>query len=224
MRALFELFGRSPFGPLLEHMQRVRECVVQMKPLFLALTKQDYAEVERIAQHISELEHQADVIKNDIRDHLPRSYFLPVRRADILSFLREQDEIADAAEDVAVLLTMRLMQVPPRCEPQLMHLVDEVLETCALAFEACSEFKQLLESGFGGPEAEKVVKIVEQVSLKEWEADCVQMNIARQMFKVEKEMEPVSIAIWIQVFGELGQMANHAENMGDLLRMMISRS
>jgi predicted phosphate transport protein (TIGR00153 family) len=223
MRALIELFGRSPFGPLVEHMLKVKECVEQVGPLFRALVERDYGEVERIAALISQLEHNADEIKNKVRDLLPRRYFLPVQRSDVLSFLKEQDAMADTAEDVAVLLTMRLMEVPPESESALIGLVDRVLETCALAFDASSEFKTLLESGFGGPEAEKVSRMAEQVSLKEWEADRMQMEIARHLFTVEDRMQPVSMAVWIQIFGELGNLANHAENTADLLRMMISK-
>ncbi len=223
MRALYELFGQSPFGPLMEHMKKVRECVQQLRPLIQAAVSGDRAEVERIADHISELEQQADKIKNDIRDHLPKSYFLPVKRSDILGFLKEQDGMADSAEDVGVLMVMKKLDVPAECQKKLMSLVEKVLETCELSFRATEEFQSLLESGFEGPEAEKLVRMAEQVSVKEWEADSVQMDVARQLFSIEDKLEPLAVALWIQVFGELGRLANHAENTADLLRLMVAK-
>jgi predicted phosphate transport protein (TIGR00153 family) len=207
----------------MEHMKKVRECVQLLRPLFVSVSSGDRPEVERLSDLISHVEHEADKIKNDIRDHLPRSYFMPVQRSDILGFLKEQDAMADSAEDVAVLVTMRQMAIPEECREMLMSLVEKVLETCQFSFEATSEFKSLLESGFGGPEVEKVIKMVERVSLGEWEADTIQMDVARRLFQIENKLEPLSVALWVQVFGELGKLANHAENTADILRMMISR-
>ena len=50
--------------------------------------------MEDLARQISKQEHEADIIKNEIRNHLPKSIFLPVSRSDTLSFLKEQDAIA----------------------------------------------------------------------------------------------------------------------------------
>jgi len=57
-------------------MDRVAACVRQLVPLFEALAAKDYPRVEAIAAEISKLEHDADLTKNDIRNHLPSGLFL----------------------------------------------------------------------------------------------------------------------------------------------------
>src|SRR5690606_7482771 len=107
VRSILGLFAKSPFGPLAEHAHRVHETVVLIRPLVEAFIEGDWSRTQELYERISRLEHDADVLKNDIRDHLPKSLFLPVDRGDVLLFLREQDRVADSAEDLGVLLTMR---------------------------------------------------------------------------------------------------------------------
>ncbi len=97
MRTFLNLFGRSPFTPLQSHMQNVADCVHQLMDLFEALENKNFERVEKIANAISEHEHIADITKNDIRNHLPKSLFLPIDRSQLLEILGILDGIADRA-------------------------------------------------------------------------------------------------------------------------------
>ena len=78
MRTILSMFAKSPFKPLVSHIDQVNECVNKIKPLFDAYSSKDYKKVEEIAKDISKVEYKADKIKTDIRQHLPQSIFLPV--------------------------------------------------------------------------------------------------------------------------------------------------
>lgn len=56
---------------------------------------------------VSKAEFEADQVKNEIREHLPRRYFLPVDRSDIERLVHSQDQIADHVLDFAVILLIR---------------------------------------------------------------------------------------------------------------------
>ena len=78
MATIERLFGRSPFRPLQEHMSIVKKCVDQIIPFFEAEIKGEKNTSKSIAKKIFDLEEKADEIKNALRDHLPRSLFMPV--------------------------------------------------------------------------------------------------------------------------------------------------
>lgn len=223
MRTIFQLFGKSPFGPLVEHTRRVHSTVELISPLFEAFLAEDWERSRKLYKQISKLEHKADLTKDEIRDTLPRSIFLPVDRGDMLRYLKEQDAIADAAEDVAVIVTMRHTPCPDALKPEVMHLVDQVIKTSELLLDAGLELQRLFESSFGGPEVAKVLDMVSEVNDQEWEADKVQGSLARALLEYEEELGAVSILLWMRIIEVLGQVANHAENTGDLLRMMLAR-
>ncbi|MFC2166345.1 TIGR00153 family protein [Acidobacteriota bacterium] len=224
MSIISKLFGKSPFEPLYQHMLKVKKCVDLVKPLMECFIDGEQDKVEKYAKQIFKAEHEADLVKKEIRSSLPKSVFLPVARGDLLRFLKEQDSIADSAEDLAALVTMRPMSVPDGLKEELKALVHKVLETYDVAMKVSGEIKLLAETSFGGAEAHKVLDMVEEIKLKEWEADITQMNAAKKLFAMEKEIDPVSIMMWTHVFKELGALANHAENTGDNLATMLHNS
>lgn len=224
MSIISKLFGKSPFEPLYQHMLKVKECVDLVRPLMESFIDGDQDNVDKYAKKIFKAEHKADLVKKEIRSRMPKSVFLPVARGDILRFLREQDSIADSAEDLAALVTMRPMNVPGGLKEELKMLVNKVLETYEMAMTVSSEIKLLVETSFSGPEAHKVLELIEEIKVKEWEADIAQMNAAKKLFTMEKDIDPVSIMMWTHVFKELGTLANHAENTGDNLATMLHDS
>jgi predicted phosphate transport protein (TIGR00153 family) len=89
------------------HMEKVAECIDEIPGILDAYKRKDSKTVESLAKKISQLEHEADVIKHDIRNSLPRGLFMPVDRANLLRILNIQDSIANRAENIAVLLTFK---------------------------------------------------------------------------------------------------------------------
>ncbi len=221
--ALLSLFGKSPFTPLKEHLEKVKECVDQVQPIFDALYRQDRKEIKAISKKIMKLEHQADKIKSKLRDNLPKNMMLAVDRRDLLNLLSAQDSIPDAVEDLAVVLNLREMTVPDKLKPLLSDLIEKVIQVSYESVEAIFELNNLLEASFGGPEADKVIKMIDEVSTREWEADKVQFKLAQEMFKIEKEMDPVSIFMWMKIFQVLSEIADSSEKVTKLLRLFLSK-
>ena len=101
------LLGSSPFKPMQAHMVIIQECVSEVPALFDALIADDQEKITRQKELIFEKEHEADLLKNDLRVHLPKSLFMPVDRRDLLELLELQDTIANTAQDIAGLLVER---------------------------------------------------------------------------------------------------------------------
>lgn len=224
IRAIAELFGKSPFGPLVQHTHKVHETVREVRPLVEAFLDERWQDVDEIYERISKLEHKADVIKREIRDHLPKSMFLPVDRGDILKYLKEQDAIADTAEDIAVLLTIRKTLVPGEMRDQILEFTDKVIDVSERLVQAASELENLQEASFRGKGAERVMELIAEVSQGEYEADCIQTDVSRRLYGLEEKLDPTSIYFIMKFFRLLGELANHAENTGDNLRMMLTKA
>ena len=220
---ILNLFGKSPFKPLQEHLEKVKECLEQIQPLFDSLYKQDSKEFKVISKKIMKLEHKADKIKDKIRDNLPKNIFLAVDRRDLMNLLSAQDSVCDAVEDLAVVLNLREMTVPEKLKPLLNDLVEKVVQVGNLSVEVILELNNLLEASFSGPEAEKVIKMVGDVSTLEWEADKIQYKLAQMLFKMEKELDPVSIFMWMKIFQTLSEIADASEKVTKLLRLFLSK-
>ncbi|MCZ6710018.1 MAG: TIGR00153 family protein, partial [Gammaproteobacteria bacterium] len=106
------IFGRSPFKPVQAHMDLCNRAAALIEDLLAHSSAQAWAEVESTQRQIVELERQADESKRDIRIHLPRGFFLPVARVDLLDLVTRQDKIANKAKDIAGLMVGRKMSFP----------------------------------------------------------------------------------------------------------------
>lgn len=223
MRTIEKLFGKSPFGPLVEHTRRVHATVECIRPFLEAYLAGDWERCEELHDDVSRLEHRADKQKNEIRDQLPKSVFLPVDRSDVLGYLKQQDAIADAAEDLTVLLTLRNVETPPELGAMILDFADQVIRTSELLLDAGLELADLFEASFSGPGVDRVLKMVADVNDQEWEADKRERVVTRELLSYEDGMDPIDLLLWMRALDALGEVANHAENTGDLLRMMLAR-
>lgn len=221
LSTILNLFGRSPFAPLQSHMNRVGECVHKLLPLFEALEKKDYIAVKKISDQISELEQEANLTKNDIRNHLPKSLFLPIDRGTLLEILSLQDKIADLAKDAAILATLKQIEMLPSFKETFHDFLNKNIETFDHAKLIINEMHELLESSFGGQEAQKVRFMADQVSFKKHETSLIQQNLLRAVFGTEDELPYSSFYLWQKIFETVGSLSNLSEKLANRVRLLL---
>lgn len=223
MRSILSMFAKSPFKPLASHMDKVRACVEEIKPLFDALEGKDYEAVQKTSELIVKLEHEADNIKDNIRSHMRQSIFLPVDKKDFMHLLSAQDDIADAVEDLAVLLRIKNLCVPEEIKPALHELVNHIVKTAHLGCDLIYELEALLEASFGGAEAEKVEKAAQELATAEWEADRKQFKLAQKLFALGNDLSAADLLLWNEAIKKLGAVADKTEQIGKTLRIFLSQ-
>ncbi|MFQ5451378.1 MAG: TIGR00153 family protein [Nitrospinaceae bacterium] len=223
MRSIFSMFAKSPFRPLVSHIEKVRACIDQIKPLFDSLGSRDYQTMTDISEMIMKFEHEADMIKDNIRQHLPQSVFLPVDKRDFMHLLSAQDDIADAVEDLAVLLRIKNIETPELIKIPLLDLVSHVIKTANQGCDLICELDTLLEASFGGVEADRIEKGASMLGTAEWEADRKQFLLAQKLFSLGDQLKAADLLLWNEVIKKLGAVADKSEQIGKTLRLFISR-
>jgi predicted phosphate transport protein (TIGR00153 family) len=218
---LTKLFGRSPFAPLQAHMAKVANCVDKLPDIFTALLAEDQERVHALAQEVSDLEHEADLTKNDIRNHLTKGLFLLIDRADLLEILTIQDSIADKAEDICVLLTIRAIKMESSFAEIFQRFLAINIRAFKETYRIIQELHDLLETSFGGLEAEKVKEMIDQVAYLEHEADVLQMELLRVLFNRENELPYPVFHLWLKIFEEIGWLSNLSETLANRIRMFL---
>ena len=221
MSIIQELFGKSPFGPLVEHTKKVTECVEIIRPLMEALVNEDYVKIERLQDQVSKLEYEADMIKHQVRENLPNRHFLPVDRIELEKFIGCQDKIADKSEDFAVILTLRQTKLHPDVMDKFFDFVDQVFLVTKTLLSAANELKNLAEVSFSGSEAQNVLKLLDGLNEEEWKADRKARSLSKDIYALEGQLDPITLLFYEKMLLVLSEIANEAENAGDMLRIMI---
>ena len=222
MRTLDGIFGRSPFEPLVEHARKVHECVAMVRPVAEAIIAGDRERLNELQHEMSKTEYEADQLKDKIRQQMPKRYFLPVSREDVARFLSEMDKIADYAEDFAIIATFRRIELPETLHKDFLALVGKVLEVSETLLGVAVELGGLQKEAFAGPESDDVLMKIQKVCHAEWESDKVSRRFARQCFS-SPDVDVVSLMILDKLCYSLNRLADHAENVGKNVRLMILR-
>lgn len=215
------LFGPNPFSLLKSHMRVVLSCAEELTGLFQAVIDGEQERVVSIQEKVFAIEAEADAIKKQVRQHLPRTILLPVNRGDLIDLLNMQDKIANSAQDVAGLVVERRMNVPDGIKEYLMPFVSDCLAVCRHAATIIEELDELLETGFSGPEAHSVSEMIDRLNELEDASDRSGMAISHALFQHEEDLSPVSVIFWYRLIEWIGDTADHAEAVGERLQLMI---
>jgi len=217
------LFGRSPIGPMQEHIAKAYECAANLVPFFEAVIAEDWVRVEQVQQEMVRLEKEADKLKRDVRVHLPKSLFLPVPRSDLLELLSVQDKVANRAKDIAGLMLGRQMSIPEPLQPIIRTYVQRTVEACEQALKAMNELDEILETGFGNREVRRVTEMIEVLEDIEHDTDRMQIEVRRTLFKIEKTLHPVDVMFMYTIIEWIGDVADRAERVGNRLEQLLAR-
>lgn len=223
MLTIARLFGKSPFAPLQTHMDKVASCIGELPYLFKAFLEQDADAIQKIGEKISKLEHEADLTKNDIRNHLPKSLFLPLDRSALLDILSLQDALADQAEEIAH--NAALLPVPLELIPEIKEdfsiLCQKNVEIFRLARQVIKELDYLLECSFGGIEAEKVKGMVEQIAFYEYETANIKKRLLKTFYSKGDCLPHPAFHLGLILIEEIGNLAWLSEKLGNRIRMLL---
>lgn len=221
MLNLSSLLGKPPFAPLQNHMKKVNNCVKELSPLLKAIESQNMNEIQEISTKISKLEHDADLTKNEIRNHLPKGLFLPINRHNLLEILFLQDAFANRAEDIAVIATFKPLSNYKDLKEDFEFFYKENIEAFTLAKDVVDEFDNLIESSFGGIEAEKVKIMITELAYKEHELDNLQYSLEKKLYDLSDKMHYSLFNVWLTLIREVGKLSNLGEKLGNQIRIIL---
>lgn len=214
---------RSPLLGFLEHYEQIAkgmklieesmECYItggaeRMCPEFNALQKE-----------VDAAEDKADTIKRNIRNHLPRSIFLPVEKHIFFNYTRHQDDILDAGQAALQWLAMRPVNIPEVIQRDLIFYLGEVSK--------CIEMLR--------PALEGTIAWVNEEGQDREDLKTLYRNLRKQHKVVASQTHAITSKIYrsdmdfkdiyqlIHFVEYLHDMSHSAEDCVTLLRIMIAK-
>jgi uncharacterized protein len=221
MRTILNLFARSPFVPLQQHMSLVMDCTIKVKKLIEYFLKQDYEQIPKMEKEIAELEKAADLTKNEIRNNLPKGLFLPIDRNNLLQILSIQDDIADKCEDIGNLLCLRSFSLPKGMNKSFTKFLNINFESIEEVHKIILKLDELLEVGFSGVEAETVKAMINYTGYLEHEADKLQHKLLTTLFENDKHLSYSTFMLIERTIGSLGKLSDFAEKLANRVHMTL---
>jgi uncharacterized protein len=221
MRLLINsLFLTSPFENLQKHADKVRECARLFKEAAVCHIGEDCQEFEMLTEKVSQLEHEADEIKRNIRSHLPRGVLMPVDKFQFQSYLREQDKVLDQVEEALFWLSFRPRSIPAEVSEDIHKLIESVIPP----IELLSDLVALATKYFRHRSLEtrnQIKSLIREIRVYEGKADDIERELKFRFFSVLKD--PMEVFHLVRLVEIVGDIADHAQNASDRMRAMIAR-
>lgn len=216
---------KSPYDSLLEHAQKVHECLTVLSEGFEIYLEGDFEAFHAIRDKVSRLEHEADMIKYNARAHLPRSIFMPTGKAEFLSALSQQDKILDFAEALADLMDMRPTPIHPELRGPMIAHKKQVVDTARIYESAVENFGEAVTASFSKRERDETKVLIKRVHKAEWQADQLGNDAKRIVYDLEKrgEITPMDEYHVLKIIDWVDEIADRAENASDRLRVMVAK-
>jgi predicted phosphate transport protein (TIGR00153 family) len=218
---LLKLFRESPFTGLLEHAQKVQEGGVKFREAIKCYMDGECDLFEKLHKEVAEIESEADSIKRNTRGHMPRGLLMPVDKFQFIWYLREQDQVMDSVEDALHWLSYRTTLIPEPMVPDFMLMVDKAVDVIdqipAMVGQATTYFQS-----YSDRDREVVKDTVASLRQMEHESDQIERKLKSDIFSYSVT-DAVTIFHLIRLVEYLGEISNHAENAGDMLRVMIAK-
>jgi uncharacterized protein Yka (UPF0111/DUF47 family) len=90
-----------------------------------------------------------------------------------------------------------------------------------LAEAIINDLDELLETGFGGAEAEKVRTVVHDIAYAEHQADVLQRELLKNVFSDDAGLSAADLNMWIELIKNLAHLSNLSENLADRVQMTL---
>jgi uncharacterized protein len=224
IRSVLDVVAESPFVSLEAHAKKGVLAVEKLAEAMEAYCAGNQALLEERTDEIDKLEHEADKLKQKIRAGIPASVKLPVDTKDLLSFLKQQDSIADFAQASAYWMTLRPCKTLPReVKDGFLELMATSLKATRKYDELAAELYKLLATSFSKEEVKETMAIIPEVEKLEHDVDVLETALLKKIFENEEAIGGAGVCHLLGLVERVGGIADKAASSADRLRTMILR-
>lgn len=220
----FHLVGRKERRVLqlvMDHYDLVMQTVHQLELLLESARAGNWNEVEELSERVAELETKADGIHRDAVVEISKGAFFSGTKEDFLNLMEENDEVADAAQNAA-----RILSETPIDIHSFLILYEQPgatlsdlfakLRTCV---DTLQETLKCLES-----DAQSAVNKSLMVERAEENADEIKTNLLKRIFSHKSELEVLTLLQLRDFVLKLDDIADAAEDSSDMVISLVAKA
>lgn len=172
----------------------------------------DFNDLEHKMQLITEIEHNAHAINDDIVDLLNRTFITPLDREDIFSLAGVLDDIVDFLQGVMERMVLYKTGKPSEGATELARLLAESTDELVQAIDMIKNIKG---------NKDKILDHTRRMVALESEGDYIYRQEIANLFSTCPD--PVAIIKWKEVLEHLEESLDHCEKLADLLRGVVMK-
>jgi hypothetical protein len=218
---LSSLFYKSPFENLQKHADKVRECARLFKQAAVFHLRGESAKFEETTDQVARLESEADAIKRNIRNHLPKGILMQVDKFQFLQYVREQDKVLDEVEAALFWLSFRPRGIPAEVSQDFEDLVEAAIPPIEKLSDLVAMATVFFRAG-SKEQRTRMKSLVNDIRQHEKESDILERDLKLKIFATLKD-EPLMVFHLVRFVEIVGNISDHAQNAADRMRAMVAK-
>lgn len=203
-----------------EHLAMVQRCSRELKNMISSVEQMNWALVKSQAEIVSRYESMADDLHRQAVLEIAQGAFFAGMREDLLDLIEKVDEIADASQDAARVISeapiqRRVLNYLTEGDSALHRFIDGI-DTCVATL---AESVESLRT-----DAEAAVRKALEVEKAEERADQIKAEL---LSKVSVHRSDIDVLAYLQVkelIFKLDEIADAAENCSDLVITIVVKA
>ncbi|MFN3505778.1 MAG: DUF47 domain-containing protein, partial [Caldimicrobium sp.] len=208
------------FHLLKRHAQLIIECLSALPLALEAYLAKDKKCLKEIALNVNEIEKEADKLKTNIRNHLPKGIILPVEIFKLYLYLKEQDSLANLAEKLLQILTLYQIKNLSIFEKELTNLLNQTLTPLSYLGELVENTFRYLTT-WDELSREKAKSLIREVRHSQYLTEKLAFEIKETLYA--SSLEIMDFLHLLQIIDLIAKISSHMENVADLLRAMLAK-
>lgn len=214
----------SPLVGILEHYEQIAKGMILIEESMECYISGGDGEgvckeFNALMQEVNDVEEKADTIKRYIRNHLPRSIFLPVDKHVFFSYTRQQDEILNAGQSSLQWLAIREVMVPEIFQRDLIFFLAEVSKCVEMLRPAIEATLAWVDGN--NIDRNSVKHRVRDVRVQHLKVTDMMHKLHSKLYRSDLDFK--DIYQLIHFVEHLHRMSHSTEGCVDLLRVMIAK-
>ncbi|HEW91894.1 MAG TPA: DUF47 family protein [Thermotogaceae bacterium] len=207
--------------PIIKHAQIIEKAMMKFPELFRAYF--GFKNIDEIVKEITNLEREADKIKERLKSSLDNYHLTPFERSTIVLYIHNQDKIIDLIEDTSKLLYLNNFEMPEELKNMLMELVEEVKNAVDVFEDGVRRLERIFISDFSTREIEAEKFEMEKVEGLEDKVDEITLKIGRWIYSNKENYNPIDLMFLRNLALTVSEIADVSQNVVDMIPSILKK-
>ncbi len=191
-----------------DHFERGAEILVTASSRFAAFLNK-FEHVERHAEEIKSLEHEADENTHEAMELLHQSFITPLERGDIRRLIETQDDVIDLLDDAARSIELyEITEVLPEVKDLIQVLVD-----AAKSVQAAIRQLRVIKK------KNDIMQLCIDIRRLENEGDRINHELLARLFK--SGMNPLDVLKWKEIVDDIESAIDGCQDVANVLEGIV---
>lgn len=158
------------------------------------------------------IEHEADMCKHDMTEHLSREFMTPIELEDLVALSQELDNVVDCIDDVMQRVFIHNVTAMREDVPALAALLVRCVAALCRAVGELGNFRK----------SETIRPAIVDVNSLESEADALYLKAMRRLYTTERD--PIAVLSWTHLYEGLENCFDACEHASDVIESVIMKN